>query len=924
MSTSDGHVLGLAKIVDHGPASLRFNMVIVGDGYTSDQMGKYAQDVDLILDDIRHERPFDELWCGINVYRIDVVSLESGGDDPASCDDGSPGSGATPRTYFDAGYCSGGIRRALTVNNATVKSVIQAYVPEAHYRLCIVNSSIRGGTGGEISVVNSTGGGAVAIHEMGHTVFGLADEYEYLRGCNVGETDHSNHPPVEPAAPNVTINFDPATIKWAGLLTNPADVFPTETNPDCQACLPSPVGLVPSYIGAYEGADTYRCGAYRPAKTCIMRAAGYGSGFCAVCKQVIRDTLAPFQPPESLTLVTPSIAFTDIPEGVGGTGVTTWRAIVFEVVTCGTRVFRITAGPTGGFGTPLATAILVDASHNDPVAQARIWLSYTSTTAGATAAGSVTIRCDQTGESWDIPIVANTVARQNAMVALVLDHSGSMSEDAGGGTNKVGKLRQACNIFVSAMFDGDVLGIVRFDDTAEIILPFSYLGPPLIGAGRVAAGGVLGGPQLDPDGMTGIGGGILAAKPLLDETEASNAYALENGDPPPFGSVAMLVITDGMENQAPMIADVASSISASCFAIGMGTAQNISVAALNALTLGNAGYLLVTGKLDSSQVLRLSKYMLQILAGISNADVVLDPGGLAPPGAELRIPFQLTEADMDVDVFLLAPQQSVTRFALETPAGAIIDRQGEPLPSNAQNVTGSDMTYYRLSLPGLTSDPKGSHSGKWHALITLGRAAQDARGAPRDGSSKESAIPYDVVVHSRSNLKLRASAEQASFEPGATVTLHATLCEYDVPVQDRARMWAEVTRPDGTRVDLPMPEVEPGRFEAQMTASTTGLYHLRMRAAGVTFAGTSFRREQTATAAVFQGGDRPSETVKDSSNDAICRLISCLQHSGAIDNRAIKRLKEEGVDIDAISDCLKKLCSKKRDPSGERPSERHR
>ena len=30
---------------------------------------------------------------------------------------------------------------------------------------------------------------------------------------------------------------------------------------------------------------------------------------------------------------------------------TTYRAIVFDVVTCGTRTFRIVSGPTGGFGT---------------------------------------------------------------------------------------------------------------------------------------------------------------------------------------------------------------------------------------------------------------------------------------------------------------------------------------------------------------------------------------------------------------------------------------------------------------------------------------------------------------------------------------------------------------------------------------------
>jgi hypothetical protein len=39
--------------------------------------------------------------------------------------------------------------------------------------------------------------------------------------------------------------------------------------------------------------------------------------------------------PVQIALLTPSLAFTDIPEGIGGTGVTTYRAIKFEVQSCG-------------------------------------------------------------------------------------------------------------------------------------------------------------------------------------------------------------------------------------------------------------------------------------------------------------------------------------------------------------------------------------------------------------------------------------------------------------------------------------------------------------------------------------------------------------------------------------------------------------
>jgi hypothetical protein len=236
---SDGTPLGRTKIVDHGPDSQRYNIVIVGDGYTAAQMAQYASDVDSIVAGMRATPPFDELWCGINVYRVDVTSTDSGADDPATCGDGSTGSGATPRTYFDASFCNNGARRLLLADATTTKAVAQAQVPAVHFTLCVVNSTIYGGGGGEIATLSLAPGAAdIAIHEMGHTAFGPADEYEYYFGCGSGETDRNNHPATEPSEPNVTINTDPATIKWSAQLTDATDGLPTTNNADCSACDP--------------------------------------------------------------------------------------------------------------------------------------------------------------------------------------------------------------------------------------------------------------------------------------------------------------------------------------------------------------------------------------------------------------------------------------------------------------------------------------------------------------------------------------------------------------------------------------------------------------------------------------------------------------------------------------------------------------
>ena len=63
------------------------------------------------------------------------------------------------------------------------------------------------------------------------------------------------------------------------------------------------------------------------------------------------------------------------------------------------------------------------------------------------------------------------------------------------------------------------------------------------------------------------------------------------------------------------------------YAIGLGTPQNTSAPALQTISGNNGGFLLVTGAITSDNRFLLQKYFLQILAGISNAEVVLDPDG---------------------------------------------------------------------------------------------------------------------------------------------------------------------------------------------------------------------------------------------------------------------------------------------------------
>ena len=64
------------------------------------------------------------------------------------------------------------------------------------------------------------------------------------------------------------------------------------------------------------------------------------------------------------------------------------------------------------------------------VATARLWIVYrTGVAPSAIPTQTLTVHETGSGQTWQITVDANTVARQTAATALVLDRSGSMSED---------------------------------------------------------------------------------------------------------------------------------------------------------------------------------------------------------------------------------------------------------------------------------------------------------------------------------------------------------------------------------------------------------------------------------------------------------------------------------------------------------------
>jgi hypothetical protein len=604
------------------------------------------------------------------------------------------------------------------------------------------------------------------------------------------------------------------------------------------------------------------------------------------------------------------INFNDVP-----TGETAARAAVFKIFACGDITLEVKAGtgPAAPYSV-LTPGSSVTVHHAlTPYVEGRIWLGFKGGVAGTAApSGSVTIHCVETGQDFPFTLHANSIARPTVATMLCLDQSGSMGWLAGvdATTKRIDVLHQAATNFVELAEDssrvGDGVGMVSFDQNA-------YPGVAVTrntGTGIDLAPVVIAIQNIQPAGATSIGNGLQLARNTLNPVTG-------------YDQQALIVFTDGLENTSLFIADVMSSINSRTYAVGLGTAQQVSTGALNALTNGTGGYLLLSGPLSTSleDYFRLRKYFIQILAGVKKETIVTDPAGYIAPGMKLRIPFVLNETDIDSTVILLTDLPSqVLNFLIETPAGDLMN-PAQAGTLGATFAVGTNMSYYRFTLP-LPLGGKPAQDGTWYAVLEVDEKLFERYAHARDQSlgswsaRMAHGVRYSVNAHALSNLRMDAQISQNSLELGATMTIRATLTEYGIPVDHRATVRAELQRPDGTQTTLFLAEGEPGVFQADTVAPIQGVYRFHVVASGATMRGLPFTREQLLSGAVVPGGNNPFPTSGPSTrgqDEALCQLLQCLLRPEAFGRLLI----EHHVDPNALQKCVESWCDVRLAPPSE-------
>ncbi|HEY6891559.1 MAG TPA: M64 family metallopeptidase [Solirubrobacter sp.] len=237
-----------------GPAANRFNLVIAGDGYTEAEQDKFMAQVDKHLNVMWSIEPYKSYRNYINVYAIKIISGESG----ISCDSSltSPRRTTPLSMAFWGGCSASSVQRLVTVNNSAL-SRYTALAPGVSQRLAIGNSNTYGGAGG--ANATATGGNSMSAlispHEIGHSLGGLQDEYDYytrgvLGGCYTGGEPSSIH--------HTLLTIDQMLAqqkKWWRWIGEPSEAG----------------GL----IGRYEGGMYFDKCVWRPSQHSIMKTLGY-------------------------------------------------------------------------------------------------------------------------------------------------------------------------------------------------------------------------------------------------------------------------------------------------------------------------------------------------------------------------------------------------------------------------------------------------------------------------------------------------------------------------------------------------------------------------------------------------------------------------------------------------------------------------
>jgi hypothetical protein len=320
---SPGPLLAIQK---SGPPEQKFDLLLIGDGYTAAERGKFEADARRLTAELFQREPWKSRRGDVNVWGLCPPSAQSGVSRPST--------GQHRRSRVGSTYDAFGSERyLLTFENRALRDVA-SFAP--YDALAVVANGETYGGGGIFNLYATVAAGSkwagyVFVHELGHSVAALADEYFTSDTAYLPPADR-----VEPWETNITI--DPKAPKWADLV-KPGTPLPTpwpkeefsvkakaiqdqrkairkrngpEKEMDAlflqqqreETALLAPLA---GQVGAFEGANYEPAGTFRPQADCVMFSRD-PVPFCAVCQRGLSRVLDLYAGPPAPPAAAPAPA----------------------------------------------------------------------------------------------------------------------------------------------------------------------------------------------------------------------------------------------------------------------------------------------------------------------------------------------------------------------------------------------------------------------------------------------------------------------------------------------------------------------------------------------------------------------------------------------------------------------------------------
>jgi hypothetical protein len=302
----------LIPIQKMGDPATKVDLLLLGDGYTAREIGKFQADARRLISVLFATSPFKEHRADFNVWGLCPAANQSGISRP------STGIYRDSISTYDA---FGSERYILSFDNQRLRRVAQ-FAPYEFIEI-LANGRTYGGGGifnlySTVAVDNAFAN-YVFVHEFGHHFAALADEY-YTSPVAYTPAPAER---VEPWEPNATALLDKDKLKWKDLvlantpLPTPweKDAFEAyereygarrakirkENRPESEmeALFREDRRMVDAMmakekyagkVGAFEGCNYEAKGYYRPQADCIMFSRT--NYFCAVCRRGIERVVA--------------------------------------------------------------------------------------------------------------------------------------------------------------------------------------------------------------------------------------------------------------------------------------------------------------------------------------------------------------------------------------------------------------------------------------------------------------------------------------------------------------------------------------------------------------------------------------------------------------------------------------------------------